>query len=182
MTKKITEELALEIKEEFIFGVEKDDGVRQYPSIDTLVKKHGVARASLYRWAEKQDWQAEKNRVQTQISTQIEQDRVKRMVNESKKLDDNALLIAQGMLTNVGRELQKHMASPENQNNPATYLRELSHVAVNAQKLGKLALGQAQEISKVSADVSSPEAFREIMEQLDELAESRASKVNHSIQ
>ena len=89
MTKKITEELALEIKEEFIFGVEKDDGVRQYPSIDTLVKKHGVARASLYRWAEKQDWQAEKNRVQTQISTQIEQDRVKRMVNESKKLDDN---------------------------------------------------------------------------------------------
>ena len=104
------------------------------------------------------------------------------MVSESKKLDDNALLIAQGMLTNVGRELQRHMNEPEKQQNPAAYLRELSHVAVNAQKLGKLALGQAQEISKVSADVSSPEAFREIMEQLDELAESRASQVNHSVQ
>jgi hypothetical protein len=53
-------------------------------------------------------------------------------------------------------------------------LQAASHVAQNAQKLGKLALGEAQEISKVSADVSNPEAFHRVMEQLDELANARS--------
>jgi hypothetical protein len=61
-------------------------------------------------------------------------------------------------------------------------LRELSQIAINAQKIGKLALGQAQEISKVSADISSPEAFREVMEQLDEIAEARSSRYKHTVQ
>jgi len=61
-------------------------------------------------------------------------------------------------------------------------LRELSQVAINAQKLGKLALGQAQEISKVSADVSNPETFREVMEQLDEVANARSSSHDHTVQ
>ena len=53
-------------------------------------------------------------------------------------------------------------------------LSQLSNVVSNAQKIGKLALGQAQEISKVSADVSNPEAFQSIMEQLDGLAAARS--------
>jgi len=53
---------------------------------------------------------------------------------------------------------------------------------MNAQKIGKLALGQAQEISKVSADISNPEAFREVMEQLDEIAEARSSRYKHTVQ
>ena len=100
------------------------------------------------------------------------------MVNESKRLDDSSIQIAQAMLGRVGRKLQK--AFQDEQNNPNVEalslqdLREASHVAQNAQRLGKLALGQAQEISKVSADVSNPEAFHRVMEQLDELAFARS--------
>ena len=48
-----------------------------------------------------------------------------------------------------------------------TDLRELSHVAEKAQKIGKLALGEAQEIKKVSADVSEPESYRSLIKHLE---------------
>ena len=68
------------------------------------------------------------------------------------------------MLRSVARKLQKSIN--EEKDNPKAqlkpeHLRELSQVAINAQKIGKLALGQVQEISKVSADISNPEAFKE---------------------
>lgn len=186
MPEKITDALSSAMREEFIFGYTDATGVRVYPSIDSLVKKHNVARATLYRHVEKENWQGQKNQIQTEIEQKLDDERVTKLLKEGKKLDDTALAIAQGMLTSVGRKLQKGFQ--DEQNNPVdgglaeTLLRDLSQTAINAQKLGKLALGQAQEISKVSADVSSPEAFREIMEQLDEIAESRSSSHNHSLQ
>ena len=60
-------------------------------------------------------------------------------------------------------------------------LHQLSDVATKAQRLGKLALGEAQEISKVSANVSNPESFRAIMEQLDELATARSQGNDESL-
>ena len=186
MTEKITDDLSAAMREEFIFGYTDANGVRIYPSVDMLVKRHDVARATLYRHAEKESWQVQKNQIQTEIEQQLDSDRIQRLVKDGKKLDDTALVIAQGMLTSVGRKLQKGFQ--DEQNNPVdgglaeTLLRDLSQTAINAQKLGKLALGQAQEISKVSADVSSPEAFREVMEQLDQIAEARSSSHDHSLQ
>ena len=89
------------------------------------------------------------------------------------------------MLRSVARKLQKSIN--EEKDNPKAqlkpeHLRELSQVAINAQKIGKLALGQVQEISKVSADISNPEAFKEVLEQLDEVAEKRSSRYKHSVQ
>ena len=107
------------------------------------------------------------------------------MVSEAKRLDDSCIQIAQAMLGTVGRKLQK--AIELERSNPNLFgmdsgeLGQLSHVTANAQKIGKLALGQAQEISKVAADVSNPEAFHAIMEQLDELAATRAQKFDSSI-
>ena len=100
------------------------------------------------------------------------------MVAETKKLDDNCIQIAQAMLGAVGRKLQKAIEQERTNNDllgiAPIELSQLSQVTANAQKIGKLALGQAQEISKVSADVSNPEAFHRVMEQLDELANARS--------
>ena len=97
-------------------------------------------------------------------------------------MDDSALQIAQAMLTRVGRTLQQSFDEESDVSLRTDELRELSVVTINAQKVGKLALGEAQEISNVSADVSNPEAFREVMEQLDELAAARSSRYRHTLQ
>ena len=171
MNHKLTEQLKLAIRDEFVHGVTDEQGVRQYPTIQSLVSKHGVSSTTLYKYSNEENWQSQKNKVQTEIQTLLDEERITKMVNESKRLDDSSIQIAQA-------KLQK--AFQDEQNNPNVEalslqdLREASHVAQNAQRLGKLALGQAQEISKVSADVSNPEAFHRVMEQLDELAFARS--------
>ena len=61
-------------------------------------------------------------------------------------------------------------------------MTSIANSVSNAQKIGKLALGQAQEISKVSANVSAPDSLREIISELDELAGIKASRAKHIIQ
>ena len=186
MPKKLTEEISRAIRDEFIHGVTNPQGERPYPSLDMLVKKHNVARATLFRRADKEGWQTEKNRIHTELEQRLDAERLERMIEQGKVLDDRALTIAQGMLRKVALRMQRGFkdeeANPEFGGLDVDTIRELSQIAINAQKIGKLALGQAQEISKVSADVSNPEAFREVMEQLDEIAAARSSRYKHTLQ
>jgi len=184
MSEKLTEHLKIAIRDEFVHGFTDEQGIRQYPTIEALVKKHNVSRSTLYSYSSDENWQSQKNKVQTEIQTSIDDNRIKRIVSDSKRLDDTAIQIAQAMLARVGQKLQRaqqdEKVKPNDPIKPfveAITIQELqaaSHVAQNAQKLGKLALGEAQEISKVSADVSNPEAFHRVMEQLDELANARS--------
>ena len=178
MSEKLTEHLKIAIRDEFVHGFTDEQGTRQYPTIEALVKKHDVSRSTLYSYSSEENWQSQKNKVQTEIQTSIDDDRIKRIVSDAKRLDDTSVQIAQAMLTRVGRRLQRAFAveqnNPESEGIDASELREMSVIAGNAQKIGKLALGQAQEISKVSAYVSNPEAFHRVMEQLDELANARS--------
>lgn len=185
MTQKLTDELKLKIKQEFVEGFE-EDGKKHWPSIDELVKRHDVSRATLFRKAKDEEWQKAKNHFQTQLEEEQEQMRIQSLVSEAKKLDSNSLQIAQAMLSRVGRSLQRAIEAervdPSQVGMSPQELRELSHVAANAQKIGKLALGEATEISKVSANVSAPESFQRVMAELDKLATSRSSEHGHTIQ
>lgn len=184
MTKKLTDELLIEIRNEFVHGFTNEKGIRVYPTIEALVKKHEVARATLYNYSSNENWQSQKNEVQTKIQIALDEERITKMISDSKRLDDSALQIAQAMLNRVGQKLQKAFQEEQETDKEALTIQELqaaSHVAQNAQRLGKLALGEAQQISKVSADVSNPEAFQRVMEQLDELANSRSQSLSRPI-
>ena len=206
MVNKIDESLKLKIKDEFVHGFMDDQGIRQYPSIMALAKRHDVANVSLHRWSKKELWQDEKNRVQSELETAIARERMESMVESNKKLDDSAITLALAMMTDAGRRIQedianrkeydqilqieneslknkkifdfkkaKHILSPHD-------MTSLANVIGNAQKIGKLALGQAQEISKVSANVTAPDSLRSVIEELDELAARKSSTAKHIIQ
>ena len=206
MVNKIDQSLKLKIKDEFVHGFMDDQGIRQYPSIMALAKRHDVANVSLHRWSKKELWQDEKNRVQSELETAIARERMESMVESNKKLDDSAITLALAMMTDAGRRIQedianrkeydqilqieneslknkkifdfkkaKHILSPHD-------MTSLANVIGNAQKIGKLALGQAQEISKVSANVTAPDSLRSVIEELDELAARKSSTAKHIIQ
>ena len=187
MVQKLTEHLKKKIKNEFIEGY-LENGIRIFPSIEALAKRHEIARATIYRHSNpnKEDWQKLKNNYQSQLEKELEDNRLQNMVQESIKLDKTSLNIAQALLSRVGKkiarsiDLERHDPSYEGIN--ATELRELSHVTINAQKIGKLALGEAQEISKVSANVINTDEFNEVIRFLDEYAEHKSSKGNHIYQ
>ena len=211
MTIKIDEDLKRKIKDEFVHGYVDGDGVRQYPTIFALSKRHEVANVSLHRRSKSEDWQAEKNRVQTEYENAVTRERIQKMVEHGSRLDDNAINLSLGMMGEAGRLLTedkvhrarlKEIADLPQETKEQIKIREdllgkfflvskilsthdlnsIGHAVANAQKIGKLALGQAQEISKVSANVTVPDSLREVIEQLDELADLKSSGSRHTIQ
>lgn len=206
MTNKIDDGLKLKIKDEFIHGFVDEDGVRRYPSIKALADRHDVAYVSLHRRSSSEDWQSQKNRVQTEYENAVAQRRMMQMVEFGEKLDDAAINIALEMIEDASRRFAEDQQNRELLENiseidvdedreialakfriTAKILRphdvtSISNTVGNAQKIGKLALGQAQEISKVSANVTTPESLREVIEELDELARAKSSGAQHTIQ
>lgn len=185
MTKKITEELGQIIRDEFVHGVQDEKGARLFPTVEGLAKKHDVSRATLYRRSTDGEWQKQKNHFQSELQAAVDDARMERMVEDAKKLDDSCVQLSMGIINAVGRRLQRTLeierGNPDDEGITSIELSHLAGATVQAQRIGKLALGQAQEISKVSADVNQPEAFRRAMEQLDELAESRANQDSGAI-
>lgn len=206
MTNKIDEALKLTIKDEFIHGYLDENNVRVYPSIIQLSKRHNVANVSLHRWSKKEEWQVEKNKIQTEYETALAKERIKNMVESGKKLDDSAITLSLAMMADVGRRLQEDRENrrvlneiSQEQNDDARQkmlinfkktktilsshdITSLANATANAQKIGKLALGQAQEISKVSANVTAPDSLRSVIQELDELASRKSSRAKHIIQ
>ena len=206
MTNKIDEELKRKIKDEFVHGYMDDQGVRQYPTILALSKRYDVANVSLHRRSKSEDWQSEKNRVQTEYENAVAKERMAKMLAYGSRLDDNAINLALGIMGDAGRRISEDLQNreklkqlselPEGSEKEQQIsnfflttkiltthdINSLGHAIANAQKVGKLALGQAQEISKVSANVELPKSLREVLDQLDELAEQKASGAQHTLQ
>ena len=185
MTDKLTEELEQKIRDEFVHGVVDETGERRFPTVEGLAKTHNVSRATLYRRSSDKNWQMQKNQYQSELEQKLDAERLSRMVGENRRLDDSCVQISVGIINSAGRKLQRTLEmerdNPLFQGINTSELSHLANAVAMAQKIGKLALGQAQEISKVSADVTQPEAFREAMEQLDELAANRASQDSGNI-
>lgn len=206
MSNKIEEALRRKIKEEFVHGYIDENGVRQYPSIIALSKRHDVANVSLHRWSKKEDWQAEKNKVQTEYELAVQRERQQLMVQNGTLLDDRSINLAFGMMSDVARRLTEDQENRKTLNEilnipsaqerdeqlkkfntkhkilTAHDLNSIAGVVATAQKIGKLALGQAQEISKVSAHVTAPDSLRQVIADLDELAAAKSSTAKHTIQ
>lgn len=183
---KMTEAMKEDIRREFIHGHTDGNGAFDYPSIDSLVQKYGVPRTTLYRYASKEDWQGQRNHVQTEIDERIRSKRLKDYVEHSNRLDDNALRLAQSLMAKVARKItedeEQLRNDPDYEGMAAGVLDRLASVVGQAQKIGKLALGEAQEISKVSTNVAIPESFREIADELDAIAAAKSQSGNHTIQ
>lgn len=206
MSNKLEEALKRTIKDEFVHGFMDENGVRQYPTIMALAKRHDIPNVTLHRHSKKEDWQSEKNKVQTEYEEAVKKERIQKMVAYGAQLDDNSINLALAVMGDAGRRINEDLANrskfekiskmPDGPDKDAAMrdfrlfykilsphdMTSIANSVSNAQKIGKLALGQAQEISKVSANVSAPDSLREIISELDELAGIKASRAKHIIQ
>ena len=107
MTNKIDEALKLKIKDEFVHGFVDENGARQYPTVQALSKRHDVAYASLHRRSQSEDWQSQKNKIQTEYEDAVTRERLQKMVDYGARLDDDAIKIALAMLGDAGRRMNK---------------------------------------------------------------------------
>lgn len=188
MTKKpktLTKELAEEIRIKFVQGIDTGTNERKYYTLDALAIENNISRSTLYKRAQKESWKAQQERFNEEFLQKLDASRQKVLVEESKKFDSSALSIAKIILNEVGLQLsensQKRQADPNAMLLTPQLLQNLAQTAAQAQKLGKLALGESTENMKLNAEVTDTDAFREAMELLDSVAEQRRETNDSSI-
>jgi|TARA_Y100001938_G_C7998848_1_gene383576 hypothetical protein len=184
MSVKLDENLSQKIFLEYCEGVVQEDGKKVTVGLDHLANKYNVSRATLFRKSKKEDWSKKRIDFISKTREKITENRTKEIADEARKLDQASLRIASGFLSKVANKLVQDQAA-EQSGMPVLspeQLRSLSAVAMNAQRIGKLALGEASEITKVNADVTVPDSFREVMSELHAVREARAEKFSNTIQ
>lgn len=179
----------MQVLNEFIEGFIDDAGVRQFPSYNDLAQRHSLHANTIYGWSRKEDWQSQKNDFHQRLKEEKREARVKGMVEASELFDERCLQGANAMVARVMRRLQ--VARETEQASllegsvveviKSSELNTMSSTLLTAQKIGKLALGEAQEIQKVTADGDVPESFVELCRYVEEAGQRKAEEGNHII-
>jgi len=182
-TIKLTKQLAEKIRIEFVQGIDLGSTERKYQTIDALAIKNKVARSTLYKWSQKENWKHQQERFHDQFMQKLDAERQKVLVQESINLDDNALTMAKFMFNEIGILFQENLTKRQQGAPTMTtqMLNQIAQASLQAQKLGKLALGESTENMKLNAEVTDTDAFREAMELLDSVARAKSKESDSAI-
>lgn len=187
--RKITDTTKQAVLQDFIEGYLDENNKRVYPSYAMLGERYGISGQTIYLWSRKQNWQKQKDDFHAELAEKTRESRVKEMVEAGKRFDERCLYTANAIIQRIGRKLQiaqEVEATALNDGRVIDEIRsnELQHMAIsllNAQKIGKLALGEAQEIQKVTADATIPDSFVELCRIVEEAGQRKAQTGNHII-
>ena len=171
-SKKLTDNLKIKIRNEFVQGIE-EDGKRKVFSLDELIKKHKVAKSTLYRLSQKENWRVQREQFNNEYLAKLDDDRKKNLSEESKRFDNQSINLAKALYSTVGAIIRDNSTgiSEGKKGLPPSQTNALANAALSAQRLAKLALGEATH--NINANVREADAFREAMELLDSVAEQR---------
>lgn len=164
-TVKITDELKELIRSEYVQGTELDTGERKMFSLDDLIKKYNVSSTTVYRLSTAQHWKAQREEFRVKFNQELDDKRRQLLVSESVKLDQQAL--------DASKKLFKKAIAMIDQADKPSWVVQISQALVNAQKVAKLALGEATDNMNVNANIQDTDAFRRAMELLDSVADQR---------
>ena len=175
--KKVTDALKGKLRNDFVQGVTIDNAL-VYPTLDQLAKKYKVAKSRLYRIARNDSWKIQKEQHIQELQDQLDKQRSKELVAKSKSFDDKSINLANALYATIGQMIQSNqlqIQAGEKGYSP-TQLNALSQSAITAQRLAKLALGEATH--NIDATINeNNEAFRRAMELLDAVEEGRSRDI-----
>ena len=162
---KITDQIKDAIRNEYVQGVELDTGERTMFTLDELIEKYNVSSTTIYRLSAKDGWKMQREEFRHKLIAEFDEKRREQLAEESIKIDELALKISYEIFTHVQGLIKS--------NDKPSGIASLSQAATNAQKLAKLALGEATHNMNLNANIQETDAFREAMELLDSVAEQR---------
>jgi len=173
-TSKLTDTLKLKIRNEFVQGIDESNE-RKFYTLDELIKKHKVAQSTIYRVARNEQWKIQRDQFQQEYTEKLDRDRIKLRAKESIKFDDNSINLAKAFYTTLGQVIQNNNNDMQQGKKglPPSQLNALANMAITAQRLAKLALGEATLNIDANINENTSDAFNRVMELLDEVEESR---------
>ena len=177
--KKITPTLKEKLRIAFIQGELDTQGFRKLFKVEDLANDNKVSVNTLYKLIQRENWKRKQEEFQISYQDTLDKQRIKEFSQESKKLDSNFLNISKALLAKVGQVI-RNTDTRQRELTPQQ-LDQLAGAALKIQKFAKLALGESTENMSINANIKDGEAFREVMELLDSVAEQRRESDDSSI-
>lgn len=177
-SKKLTDTLKLQIRNDFVQGVQKNGKV-YYPTLDELIKKYTVAQSTIYRTARMDGWKTQKDQFISEYQSKLDKQRQKDNSQKSKQMDDQSITLANALYATVGQiiQLNNNELKQGKLGLLPTQINSLANALSTAQRTAKLALGEITD--NINANINdNQDAFRRAMELLDEVEESRSKSTN----
>tara|TARA_R110000751_G_scaffold83798_1_gene167961 strand:+ start:434 stop:991 length:558 start_codon:yes stop_codon:yes gene_type:complete len=170
---KLTDKIKLKMRNEFVHGIEEEESTR-FVTLDELITKHNVAQSTVYRVARNEQWKIQKDQFQQEYLKKVDKKRSADMASESIKMDNNSINLAKALYSTVGQVIQRNNQEIQKGKKglPPTQINALANAAVVAQRLAKLALGEATH--HIDAKVTENDSFRRAMELLDRVEDNRS--------
>lgn len=182
-TTRLSETKKISIRNDFVQGIDNEEGIKVMPTLDELHQKYKVAKSTLYRISKKEDWKLARDKFQKEYLNKLDSERIKNLQEESKKFDTTSLNIAKSLMIVVGQSITENVQDKQQGKKGLTpnQISALANTAIQSQRLAKLALGEATHNMNLNANIQETETFREAMELLDTVAEQRRDSNDSAI-
>jgi len=175
---KLTDTKKLKIRNDFVHGIDGDEK-KLFPTLDELCKKYKVAKSTIYRVARTESWKLQKEQLQSEYIKELDKKRSKYMADKSMKTDDRTLQLADAVFVTIAQSLQQNNTDTQNNKKglAPNQITAIAQAIAITQRVSKLALGEATHNIDATINENTNEAFREAMELLDEVEDSRAKSI-----
>jgi transposase-like protein len=141
-------------------------------SIAKLAAKHGVSENALEKRASKGQWADARRRMAEEIVHSADSALIARAVDALTEFNDADVKVAQALRAQVTRNINEAQAACKTL--PPKTIEALARAAVNAQRIGRLALGMSTENSSVSLDDDDDTFATALAERLERDAQAEA--------
>ena len=188
--KKLTAEEWLEMRHRYVHGVIDDNGRREWPTLEFLAKRFGIAVVTIGKRVKNENWAGQRADFERRLRDQIDSEKRKDLAKEASEFDLTSLRLAKGLQNEIAQiiiDSQEHrrvykeeLAAAKAAGLPApTSVRVLVPATVNslasalsiAQKVGRLAMGETTENANVN--INDQREFEEARRIIDELARGK---------
>ena len=171
--RKITSHLKEKMRIAYVQGDVDIQGFRRLSTIEELAEQNKLSKNTLYKMAQRENWKLQQEQFQKDYEQQLDKERLKEFAKESVKFDLASVNIAKALLTKVGNLIRNSQNSSLDEFSPQQ-LDSIANVALKTQKFVKLAFGESTENINVNTSEKQTAAFREAMELLDSIEDSRS--------
>lgn len=158
------------MRDEFVRG-DIVEGRRRYPTMIELSGRYGVRVGSIEKKSHGDpdgSWMVQRRKLEQVVRRRGDEAYIEQLADSRRTFDDHSLLAAHGVLKKVVAVVQRvRLFDPDGQPVRGVHakLRTLSAALVNAQRVGRLALGCRTESSEPAfaeaADLTDDEAINE---------------------
>ena len=155
------------VKSEYIEGYTDSDGNHVWPTLQQLSERHGISESTMRKRASQEDWANERNIFRQRVEHKRQEKRAEHLAGKASEFDATIFRASE----TATKHIQAHLAQTSERFRqsggrdpmPLAQLEQLAKSLERYQKIGRLALGEATDITEGDEDGTDQIIIKELV-------------------